>query len=252
MLPLPLPAAAAAGARSELRRGRRARRAAGRHRLDSGERGAEARARHRRPAHRPAAALRRARGDVHRGRRCGAIRPARSAATRRRSPSTSTTSSSARAQAWQRRRMPPTLPENAERTRTSVRSTDVARGVGGAARGARHWATPSARSSTTSRLRFDRSSTRQLQFVNVYVDGEDVRTLDELETRGRDGATVILLPAMAGGCASRLAPSLLDLVGDTPLVELTRLRTEVGRSRSTRSSRGRTRPARSRTASRRR
>jgi molybdopterin synthase sulfur carrier subunit len=37
-------------------------------------------------------------------------------------------------------------------------------------------------------------------FVNVYVDGEDVRTRDGLETPVREGATVILLPAMAGGC----------------------------------------------------
>jgi len=36
-------------------------------------------------------------------------------------------------------------------------------------------------------------------FVNVYVEGEDVRTLDGLETNVRPGATVILLPAMAGG-----------------------------------------------------
>jgi len=36
-------------------------------------------------------------------------------------------------------------------------------------------------------------------FVNVYVDGEDVRTLDGLETPVRNGAQVILLPAMAGG-----------------------------------------------------
>ncbi len=36
-------------------------------------------------------------------------------------------------------------------------------------------------------------------FVNVYVEGEDVRTLDGLETPVKDGATVILLPAMAGG-----------------------------------------------------
>ena len=36
-------------------------------------------------------------------------------------------------------------------------------------------------------------------FVNVYVDGEDVRTLAGAETRVREGATVILLPAMAGG-----------------------------------------------------
>jgi molybdopterin converting factor small subunit len=36
-------------------------------------------------------------------------------------------------------------------------------------------------------------------FVNVYVDGEDVRTRDGLDTPVRDGSTVILLPAMAGG-----------------------------------------------------
>jgi sulfur-carrier protein len=36
-------------------------------------------------------------------------------------------------------------------------------------------------------------------FVNVYVEGEDVRTRDGLETAVDDGATVILLPAMAGG-----------------------------------------------------
>ena len=36
-------------------------------------------------------------------------------------------------------------------------------------------------------------------FVNVYVGGEDVRTLDGLDTRV-SGAPMILLPAMAGGC----------------------------------------------------
>jgi molybdopterin synthase sulfur carrier subunit len=36
-------------------------------------------------------------------------------------------------------------------------------------------------------------------FVNVYVDGEDVRTRDGLDTPVTDGSTVILLPAMAGG-----------------------------------------------------
>ena len=39
----------------------------------------------------------------------------------------------------------------------------------------------------------------QLPFANVYVEGEDVRTLDGLETAVRPGSTVILLPAMAGG-----------------------------------------------------
>jgi sulfur-carrier protein len=37
-------------------------------------------------------------------------------------------------------------------------------------------------------------------FVNVYVDGEDVRTRDGLDTAVRESSTVILLPAMAGGC----------------------------------------------------
>jgi len=36
-------------------------------------------------------------------------------------------------------------------------------------------------------------------FVNVYLDSEDVRTLDGLETPVQPGAKLILLPAMAGG-----------------------------------------------------
>jgi molybdopterin converting factor small subunit len=36
-------------------------------------------------------------------------------------------------------------------------------------------------------------------FVNVYLRGEDVRTLDGSDTPVREGDTVILLPAMAGG-----------------------------------------------------
>jgi sulfur-carrier protein len=39
----------------------------------------------------------------------------------------------------------------------------------------------------------------QLPFANVYVEGEDVRTLDGLDTEVKSGSTVILLPAMAGG-----------------------------------------------------
>ena len=41
--------------------------------------------------------------------------------------------------------------------------------------------------------------TGKLEYANVYVDGEDVRTLDGEDTAVRQGATVILLPAMAGG-----------------------------------------------------
>ena len=39
----------------------------------------------------------------------------------------------------------------------------------------------------------------KLEFANVYVGGEDVRTLEGLDTSVDDGSTVILLPAMAGG-----------------------------------------------------
>ena len=64
-------------------------------------------------------------------------------------------------------------------------------------------------------------------FVNVYVGGEDVRTLNGLETAVASGDTVILLPAMAGGSSRPWSPpvatSVLDLVGATPLVELPRL-----------------------------
>lgn len=64
-------------------------------------------------------------------------------------------------------------------------------------------------------------------FVNVYLGGEDVRTLDGLDTEVTPGQTVILLPAMAGGSTpprSRpVVSSLLDLVGNTPLVELSRI-----------------------------
>ncbi len=74
------------------------------------------------------------------------------------------------------------------------------------------------RSSTAARSR--RSST-------CTSDGEDVRTLDGLDTAVTPGQTVILLPAMAGGSTPpRSLPvvrSLLDLVGNTPLVELSRI-----------------------------
>ena len=64
-------------------------------------------------------------------------------------------------------------------------------------------------------------------FVNVYLDSEDVRTLQGLDTPVREGSTVILLPAMAGG-ERTLTPSLLETIGDTPLVELPRLAPNPG------------------------
>jgi molybdopterin converting factor small subunit len=40
----------------------------------------------------------------------------------------------------------------------------------------------------------------KLEYANVYVGGEDIRTRDGLETAVSERDTVILLPAMAGGC----------------------------------------------------
>ncbi len=37
-------------------------------------------------------------------------------------------------------------------------------------------------------------------FVNVYLDGEDIRTLGGLDVPVRENSTLVLLPAMAGGC----------------------------------------------------
>jgi MoaD family protein len=37
------------------------------------------------------------------------------------------------------------------------------------------------------------------RFVNVYLDGEDIRFLDGLETPVSDGDEVTILPAVAGG-----------------------------------------------------
>ena len=37
------------------------------------------------------------------------------------------------------------------------------------------------------------------RFVNIYVDDEDVRFLGGLQTPIKDGSTVTILPAVAGG-----------------------------------------------------
>ena len=37
------------------------------------------------------------------------------------------------------------------------------------------------------------------RYVNVYLNDEDVRVLDGLETSASDADTVVILPAMAGG-----------------------------------------------------
>jgi sulfur-carrier protein len=38
------------------------------------------------------------------------------------------------------------------------------------------------------------------RFVNVFVDDDDVRYLDGLDTKVPDGQTVSIIPAVAGGC----------------------------------------------------
>ncbi|MCU1667090.1 MAG: thiamine S protein [Blastococcus sp.] len=49
----------------------------------------------------------------------------------------------------------------------------------------------------TRRIRDETGTVRR--FVNVYVDGEDVRYQDGLATTVRDGAEVQVLPSVAGG-----------------------------------------------------
>ena len=39
------------------------------------------------------------------------------------------------------------------------------------------------------------------RFVNLFVADDDVRFLDGLDTPVADGATVSIIPAVAGGCA---------------------------------------------------
>ena len=118
----------------------------------------------------------------------GATRTARSAASIRRSPSTSTTSSSAESPGEHRPRSP------------------------GPARGSRRRSASSRRSGATVRELLEDLSfrvpalgtkvydgTEIRPYVNVYVDGEDVRTSGGLDAPVREDATVVLLPAMAGG-----------------------------------------------------
>jgi len=37
------------------------------------------------------------------------------------------------------------------------------------------------------------------RFINVYINGEDVRFLENLSTRVKDGAEVAIVPAISGG-----------------------------------------------------
>ncbi|RAG83264.1 molybdopterin synthase sulfur carrier subunit [Streptacidiphilus pinicola] len=50
----------------------------------------------------------------------------------------------------------------------------------------------------SARLLDDNGKLRR--FVNVYVNDDDVRFADGLETATSDGAAVSIIPAVAGGC----------------------------------------------------
>jgi sulfur-carrier protein len=49
------------------------------------------------------------------------------------------------------------------------------------------------------RARLCEDSGKLRRFFNIYVDGEDVRFLDDLETEVPDGAEVSIIPAISGG-----------------------------------------------------
>ena len=49
------------------------------------------------------------------------------------------------------------------------------------------------------RARLCEDDDRLRRFINIYVDGEDVRFLDNLSTRVADGAELSIILAIAGG-----------------------------------------------------
>ena len=51
------------------------------------------------------------------------------------------------------------------------------------------------------------------RFINVYLNDEDVRFLDGLQTKVADGDNVTILPAVAGGSAGR--PGMAAVTGTT-------------------------------------
>jgi len=49
------------------------------------------------------------------------------------------------------------------------------------------------------RTRICEDEDKPRRFINIYVDGEDIRFLDNLSTRVRDGAELAVVLAIAGG-----------------------------------------------------
>ncbi len=69
------------------------------------------------------------------------------------------------------------------------------------------------------------------KFVNVYLNDDDVRYLSATDTPVTDADELSILPAVAGGAlrgrgaglAMTLYGSVLDLIGNTPLVDISAL-----------------------------
>ena len=156
------------------------------HRRDAAdERGAEARDRRGRPADRAAAALRRARDRLHRGE--DQAQP--------RVPGLRRASDDHRVHRL--RRVLHAMSVGQGSTRPPERGGRRARGRGLGRDGSRAARGSEPRTPALGEKVYDGSEIRP--YVNVYVDGEDVRTTGGLDAPVRDGATIVLLPAMAGG-----------------------------------------------------
>ena len=213
VLPLPLPDPAAAGARARLLRGRRPRRRARDHGPAPGERGPQGPPRDRRAARRAAAAVRCARRLVLR------------AAPRRAIPSCPTCSDEARAARergeWQaagrvrrgpavraRRRSAAAI--GGRRAMSTVKLPSVLRAqangeraieVEGATIGDAVQALVGRHPALAEQLLTPEGELHR--FVNVYLNGRDVRYLGGLATPVEERDEIRLLPAIAGGSMAR-------------------------------------------------
>ena len=69
------------------------------------------------------------------------------------------------------------------------------------------------------------------RFVNIYINDEDIRFLQHLDTPVREGDVVSILPALAGGSDVRRdgpsGPSALLPTSETPRTELKHALSEV-------------------------
>ena len=201
VLPLPVPGAAAGRAGAVVRRQRRPRRAARHDGPAAGDRGHQARRRHGRAAHRPAAALRGAQRDVHRAegpprpglpdllarprgdlrRGDGRLPGLRGVLRRRRLASFSTLMATIK--------IPPVLrPSTGGEKEVSADGGDVGTVLNALA---------DQHPSTKTQLFGEGGDLNR--YVNVYLNDEDVRVLQGLETPVGESDTLVILPAMAGG-----------------------------------------------------